>query len=86
MDYDGMLAYLRQHECEVIFTKVNGIERWLRCTLNSTIIRNGDDVVKKLDEDTQRNPGYITAWDLDINEWRRFRVSSVKSFRVIQGD
>lgn len=61
----------------VTFTKKDGTERVLNCTLQShylpeSIEKEGIKV---------SNPDVQSVWDLDNNGWRSFRFDSVTSFR-----
>ena len=62
----------------VTFTKVDGTERSMPCTLDPTIlptieVTEEKKVPRKLNPDTMRV--YVT----DINEWRSFRIENVIS-------
>lgn len=80
--YDGnakreeLSRLLRSRICRVVFTKVNGEERVMKCTLNRSLLPEGI---------TNNGRGWHTSltdtlsvWDLEKNEWRAFRVASVK--------
>jgi hypothetical protein len=63
----------------VVFTKVDGTERTMNCTLLSEYL----PVPQKqqlLTEDTQ--PDTLSVWDVDAKGWRAFKVSNVKSASV----
>ena len=61
----------------VTFTKINGDERLMRCTLNPVILEN---VGAFQDSQSERpmNPDVLPVWDLDKEAWRSFRIDSVK--------
>lgn len=66
-------------EVTVTFTKTDGTERTMRCTLKE------DKVVpyeKKTDRVRAENLDVIRVWDLDKNEWRGFRVDSIREVDV----
>ena len=70
---------LRSGNVEVIFTKVDGTERVMRCTLQpeylpESIEKEGIKV---------KNVDVTSVWDLDSNGWRSFRNESVKEFKII---
>jgi hypothetical protein len=75
----NMLAALRESECEVTFTKVNGDERIMRCTLHKDLIPQATKTdslsTKKVRE---INLEVIPVWDMKAEGWRSFRVDSVK--------
>ena len=60
----------------VTFTKVDGSKRVMRCTTNP------NNIPKELQPTgTERylNPDVARVFDLDLNEWRSFRINSVIS-------
>jgi len=79
-DRAWMIEQLRQRDCRVIFTKANGEERDMVCTLR-------EDVIPASSSDNNTEPktkGYsdsaIRVIDVNKGEWRSFRVDSVVSF------
>lgn len=82
-NHDNIVELLRTNVVTVKFTKVNGEERTMRCTLlkeyvpNSSTL-NGEVVVTK----QTPNSNTVAAWDVEKNGWRSFRVESVKSVSV----
>jgi WYL_2, Sm-like SH3 beta-barrel fold len=58
----------------VKFTKVDGTERTMRCTLNESYIKPHD---KKTDKEKAANNNIMSVWDIDKDSWRSFRVDSV---------
>ena len=67
----------------VTFTKVDGSERTMPCTLDSALLPPVDitedkRVPRKMNMDTLRV--YVT----DIKEWRSFRVENLKSIKPAQ--
>ena len=78
---DGLIDMLRHNLVTVTFTKVNGDERVMTCTLISEHIpnaptTNGKTVIKETSSNT------ISVWDVKANGWRSFRVDSVKSISM----
>jgi hypothetical protein len=81
---DGLIDMLRHNIVTVTFTKVNGDERVMKCTLRSELIpnaptRNGELVVEQ--KSTSNN---VSVWDIDANGWRSFRVENVKNISMGQ--
>lgn len=70
-----VLNMLTNNVVTVTFTKVNGEERVMRCTLLSEYMPNGTGPTL-LQEGTGDN---ISVWDTQVNGWRSFRLSSIKS-------
>lgn len=78
---DGLIDTLRHNIVTVTFTKVNGDERVMTCTLLSehipnAPITNGEVVVKQTSSNT------VSVWDINANGWRSFRVENVKSISM----
>ena len=59
----------------VRFTKVNGDERTMKCTLLTEYLPNQTDIE---DTTTRINDNVLAVWDVEANGWRSFRVDSVK--------
>jgi hypothetical protein len=75
---------LQAHRCEVTFTKVNGDLRVMPCTLRADVLPKKP--VTEITENAKTKtpvPGVISAWCLDRQEWRSFRVNNVVSVVVI---
>jgi len=78
---DTLLKDLRHGVLDVTFTKVNGDERKMRCTLVTSLLP--ENYRTSLEEQTaekkfhQSNPDVIACWDLQNNGWRSFRIDSV---------
>jgi hypothetical protein len=78
---DGLIDMLRSNIVTVTFTKVNGDERVMTCTLLSEHIpnaptTNGEVVLKETTNST------VSVWDINANGWRSFRVENVKSISM----
>ena len=78
---DGLIDLLRSNIGTVAFTKVNGEERVMTCTLLSEHIpnaptTNGELVIKESKNNT------LSVWDMNANGWRSFRVENVKSISM----
>lgn len=72
---------LQENTCKVKFTKVDGTERELICTLNHNILKEtvfSDGQKRKTPEETGALPVYLPQ----TNEWRSFRVDNVISIEV----
>ena len=63
----------------VTFTKLNGEERVMRCTLLTEYLPGGVAAPQLLKESTGDT---ISVWDTEVNAWRSFRLSSVKTIAV----
>ena len=76
MTYDkiGLLEAARNNVITVRFTKVNGEERNMKCTLLSEYLPPQKDVEEIT---TKENPNVLAVWDIEAKGWRSFRVDSV---------
>lgn len=81
-----LLEALHQNVVEVVFTKVNGESRTMRCSLREDLLPPS---FKKPEEKTEvesfhkTNPETIACWDMVNRGWRSFRVDSVSYAQVI---
>lgn len=69
---------LRDYVVSITFTKKDGTERVMKCTLNSDIVP--DEPVSEDTESPKRSQpeGVIRVWDVEADGWRSFRTDSVK--------
>jgi hypothetical protein len=78
---DTLLKDLRTQVLEVHFTKANGENRIMRCTLLKNMMP--ESYQSSLEEQTKEktfhkeNLDVIAVWDLGENGWRSFRIDSV---------
>lgn len=75
---EDVLQKLRTGETTVRFTKVDGTERTMRCTL----VESNIPADKRPKEGTTGGTAgsAIRCFDLDIGEWRSFRLDSVITY------
>ena len=78
---DGLIDMLRNNVVTVTFTKVNGDERIMTCTLRSEHIpnapkTNGEVVIKESKNNT------VSVRDVNAQGWRSFKVENVKSISM----
>jgi hypothetical protein len=76
MDNSKLLNDLGNGPVVVTFTKKDGSERIMPCTINEQII-----AAKSPGSSTEYSHygDTLTVFDLELNEWRSFRLSSVKT-------
>lgn len=80
--YRELHRLLETHDCEVVFTKVDGSERVMPCTL-----RADELPARPIKEETTLRPlthKTISVWCLDSKGWRSFRVENVSSIKVLK--
>lgn len=74
-----MIKELQTGTKVVTFTKVNGEQRVMTCTLDANLIP--DPVEIKADKSPKAvNEEVLPVWDVNANGWRSFRIDSVVSF------
>lgn len=66
---------LRKHVCEVTFTKKNGDERTMICTLHPEFMPD-----QEYTGDTDPDDPLITVLDIEANGWRSFNVDKISNF------
>jgi hypothetical protein len=79
---EGLVDMLRHNIVTVTFTKVNGDERVMKCTLRSEMIPNAPTQNGELVVEQKQSSNNVSVWDVDSQGWRSFRVASVKSISV----
>lgn len=75
-----MLKKLHENVCKVTFTKANGENRVMNCTLNPELLKETLGESYEDNAESRDNTDVITVLDTEKNAWRRFRVDSVTSF------
>lgn len=68
-------------ELKVTFTKVDGTDRVMRCTLNPNYLPKVELVEGK--KERKKPEDTLAVFDLDKNEWRSFKIRSVKEVRFM---
>lgn len=77
---ENLLEKLRTNEATVKFTKADGTERTMRCTLVESKIP-ADKRPKTNESQTASTVGSaVRVFDLDKGEWRSFRLMSLISY------
>jgi hypothetical protein len=71
---------LKTSKMTVTFTKTDGTERAMNCTLVEEHIQPYE---KKTERTRTESDETIAVWDLDKNAWRSFRVDSVTELEFI---
>lgn len=81
-DRASLLADLHTDVVTVTFTKKDGSERVMRCTLQEEFLPAQD--VKDIKEGKVRNKSeeVVAVWDLEKESWRSFRLDSIKAVKV----
>lgn len=71
---------LRTKILTVVFTKKDGTERVMKCTLKS-------DLVVPYEQKTERkkvqNEEIVSVWDIEKNAWRSFNITTINEVRGV---
>jgi hypothetical protein len=83
---DVLLKDLKENVIEVTFTKVNGEQRVMRCTLKQEHLPPNTDI-GYLEEEHKReqNINTIACWDVHKGGWRSFRIENVIYVQIMDG-
>ena len=79
---DGLVDLLRHNVVTVTFTKVNGEERVMDCTLLADMIPNAPTQNGELIVEGKSTSNNIAVWDVKAQGWRSFRISNVKNVSI----
>jgi len=73
---DWLLTLLRERQIEILFTKKDGSERLMKCTLSESKIP-----AEKAPKGAERakNDEVVAVFDLENEGWRSFRWDSIKA-------
>lgn len=78
-NYNYLVDRLKESVITVTFTKVDGSERTMTCTLLPSYLpeqyRNNAPIL------SEEVGNVISVWDVNAGGWRSFRIDSVKSIR-----
>ena len=77
----NLVKNLKQNVVKVNFTKVNGEERTMNCTLHESVL----PVATMSQKERKENKEVLAVWDIDKNAWRSFRLDSVNETKIIEG-
>lgn len=79
---EKIMEFLKANVAEVRFTKSDGTERLMKCTLKEDLVVTYS---KKTDRTKEANNDIVPVFDVEKNEWRSFRVDSVQSISLWGG-
>ena len=78
MNRETLIKNLQQNTMRITFTKVNGDERIMDCTLQEHMIPETSGSNRKENEEV------LPVLDINKGEWRSFRVDSVTKVERLQ--
>lgn len=71
-----LISHLKCSDIEITFTKKDGTERLMKCTLKEDVVVPYE---KKTDKVKEKNSDTLSVWDVEKNAWRSFRWDSIKN-------
>ena len=77
MKRDTLVKNLQSRAMRITFTKVNGEERIMDCTLQEHMIPATDANKRKQNEDV------LPVFDINKGEWRSFRLDSIINVEIL---
>ena len=81
-DKEAVVNKLREEICEVTFTKVNGEQRIMQCTLKSSLIPVVESTEANEAKKTKKeNPSVLAVFDVTAGGWRSFKWDLLKDFK-----
>lgn len=87
---DELLKYklqtlLKDNIVEVTFTKVDGEQRVMKCTLKNTLLPDSAYLTEDGRERSRAVPKHVLpVWDVEKKAWRSFRIESVHNYIVVR--
>jgi hypothetical protein len=78
MNQKEILELLRSSTAQITFTKVNGEQRTMRCTLNESVLpkpTHEDPITTKRTRDI--SPELLVVWDIEKSAWRSMRWANI---------
>lgn len=76
-----LLRHILSEDHEITFTKVDGSERVMPCTLRTSAMPQR--AVTEHHQTRAYNPDALSVWCLDKGEWRSFKVMNVTSIKKL---
>ena len=78
MKRDILIKNLQKKTMRITFTKVNGEERIMDCTLQEYMLPPTNSNNRK------ENKEVLPVWDINKGEWRSFRLDSVTNIELLE--
>ena len=84
---------LRKSICEVVFTKTDGSERVMKCSLQEDVLKPYLEVIEERNKQLllegkevkskPENPNVLSVIDVENNAWRSFKIDTIKSIKEV---
>ena len=78
MKRDTLIKNLQKKAMRVTFTKVNGEERVMDCTLQENLVPETNPDNRKENEEV------LPVFDINKGEWRSFRMDSITNVEALE--
>ena len=78
MKRNVLIKNLQKKAMRITFTKVNGEERVMDCTLQEHMLPETNESNRKQNEEV------LPVFDINKGEWRSFRLDSVTNIEILQ--
>jgi len=78
MKRDILIKNLQNKVMKITFTKVNGEERVMECTLQEHMIPETNPANRKENEEV------LPVFDIDKGSWRSFRLDSITNIEALE--
>ena len=78
MKRDILIKNLQKKTMRITFTKVNGEERIMDCTLQEHMIPQTEESNRKKNEEV------LPVFDINKGEWRSFRLDSITNIESLE--
>lgn len=80
---DFLKNTLKERILEVTFTKKDGTERVMKCTLRPDLLPAQTDLEEQV-QSRKSNSEVLAVWDLEAKGWRSFRHDSIMMFTYVE--
>jgi len=86
-DKTELMEWLKSSAVEITFTKIDGSQRTMKCTLNPNYLppQMHKEDIDASEDYRQKNPDICAVWSIDDKGWRSFRYDSVIYTQMIPG-
>jgi len=78
MKRETLIKNLQKKAMRITFTKVNGEERVMDCTLQEHMLPETNESNRKQNEEV------LPVFDINKGEWRSFRLDSVTNIEILE--
>ena len=78
MNREILIKNLQKQAMRITFTKVNGDERIMDCTLQEHMVPPTNP------DNRKENETVLPVWDINKGEWRSFRLDSITNIEALE--